>query len=290
VLFINPWGLEEMCSRRFFRVTAEHFADLGVPSLRFDYPGAGDALDLAGDPVGLAIWEDAIRTAAERLKSLSGCSHIVIVAQGLGAALAQRTASSIAGVDAIAMLGPVVNGRAYLRELSAWSKFINYHLGLGEHRRARGQACDCRAGNARRHRCRALEAQDRRARCPAALAISFWNVPSAPTTRRSPTISGRWAPRSISGRSRATTRWFPIPCFPDADGDRSGADRMGGCATVVDPAATRSVTSIDAHRSSATGSRKCRCGSASSIIWSASSAGRSAQAKRQCRAVPVDGL
>ncbi len=132
VLFLNPWGLEEMCSRRFFRVTAEHFADLGVPSLRFDYPGAGDALDLVDDTVGLAVWEDAIRDAAERLKRLSGCSRIVIVAQGLGAALAQRTAASIGGVDAIAMLGPVVNGRAYLRELSAWSKFINYHLGLGE--------------------------------------------------------------------------------------------------------------------------------------------------------------
>ncbi len=132
VLFVNPWGLEEMCSRRFFRVAAEHFADLGVPSLRFDYPGTGDALDLGNDPVGLAVWEDAIRRAAARLKSLSGCARIVIVAQGLGATLAQRTAPSIGGVDAIAMLGPVLNGRAYLRELSAWSKFINYHLGLGE--------------------------------------------------------------------------------------------------------------------------------------------------------------
>ncbi|MBO9126085.1 MULTISPECIES: oligosaccharide flippase family protein [unclassified Rhizobium] len=131
VLFVNPWGLEEMCSRRFFRVTAEHFAGLGVPSLRFDYPGAGDALDV-DDTVGLKIWEDAIRNAAERLKQLSGCSRIIIVAQGLGAALAQRTAPSIEGVDAVALLGPVVNGRAYLRELRAWATFINHHLGLGE--------------------------------------------------------------------------------------------------------------------------------------------------------------
>ncbi len=45
MLFVSPWGFEEMCSRKFFRVAAEHFSDIGVPSLRFDYRGTGDALD-----------------------------------------------------------------------------------------------------------------------------------------------------------------------------------------------------------------------------------------------------
>ncbi|MDM9624350.1 oligosaccharide flippase family protein [Rhizobium sp. S152] len=129
VLFLAPWGLEEMCSHKFFRITAEHFADIGVPSLRFDYPQTGDALD-TGEPATLATWEQYARNAAEKLKAFSGCDRIMIVAQGLGATLAQRVAGSIEGVDGIVMLGPVVNGRAYLRELSAWSKFINYHLGL----------------------------------------------------------------------------------------------------------------------------------------------------------------
>jgi O-antigen/teichoic acid export membrane protein/pimeloyl-ACP methyl ester carboxylesterase len=131
VLFVNPWGFEEMCTRKFFRVAAEHFADVGVPSLRFDYPGTGDALDQGGGPATLALWENAIRAAAEKLKDLSGCSSVVLVAQGLGAMLVQRVGTTIDGVDSIVMLGPVLNGRAYLRELSAWSKFINLHLGLG---------------------------------------------------------------------------------------------------------------------------------------------------------------
>ncbi|MDM9621322.1 oligosaccharide flippase family protein [Rhizobium sp. S96] len=139
VLFVSPWGFEDMCSRKFFRVAAEHFADVGVPSLRFDYPGTGDALEVTDAPVTLAVWESAIRGAAEKLKSLSGCSRIILVAQGLGATLAQRMGNTIEDVDAIVMLGPVLNGRAYLRELSAWSKFINHHLGLGEHHVPDGQ-------------------------------------------------------------------------------------------------------------------------------------------------------
>ncbi|KRB62838.1 hypothetical protein ASE04_01285 [Rhizobium sp. Root708] len=132
VLFINPWGFEEMCTRRFFRVAAEHFADVGVPSLRFDYPGTGDALDLGAAPASLAVWEDSIRAHASKLKELSGCDRIIFVAQGLGATLAQRIGQTIDGLDAVVMLAPVLNGRSYLRELSAWSKFINHHLGLTE--------------------------------------------------------------------------------------------------------------------------------------------------------------
>jgi O-antigen/teichoic acid export membrane protein/pimeloyl-ACP methyl ester carboxylesterase len=139
VLFVNPWGFEEMCGRKFFRVAAEHFADVGVPSLRFDYPGTGDALDLGGVPATLAVWENSIRDAAEKLKKLSGCSRVVLVAQGLGATLVQRVGATIEGVDSIVMLGPVLSGRAYLRELSAWSKFINLHLGLGADDLPKGQ-------------------------------------------------------------------------------------------------------------------------------------------------------
>ncbi len=131
VLFLSPWGLEEMCSHKFFRLMAEHFADIGVASLRFDYPQTGDALDTA-EPATLDLWERYVHTAADRLKELSGCDRVMIVGQGLGAALGQRAASAIEGVDGIVMLGPVLNGRAYLRELSAWSKFINYHLGLSD--------------------------------------------------------------------------------------------------------------------------------------------------------------
>lgn len=93
MLFVSPWGFEEMCSRKFFRVAAEHFSDIGVPSLRFDYRGTGDALDFDALPARLETWEDSIRAATDKLKSLSGCDRIILIAQGLGATLAHRVGS-----------------------------------------------------------------------------------------------------------------------------------------------------------------------------------------------------
>lgn len=132
VLFVSPWGFEEMCSRKFFRVAAEHLSDAGVPSLRFDYAGTGDALDVNSDGASLADWEDSVRAAAEQLKTLSGCDRIIVVAQGIGAALVQRIGPSIPGVEHIAMLAPVLAGRGYLREVNMWAKIIHADLGLSK--------------------------------------------------------------------------------------------------------------------------------------------------------------
>ena len=33
VLFLSPWGMEEMCTRKLYRILSEHFAALGVASL-----------------------------------------------------------------------------------------------------------------------------------------------------------------------------------------------------------------------------------------------------------------
>src|SRR4051812_20169330 len=37
VLLVSPWGFEEICTRKLWRVMAEEFAARGIPSLRFDY-------------------------------------------------------------------------------------------------------------------------------------------------------------------------------------------------------------------------------------------------------------
>ncbi|PKA39083.1 hypothetical protein CWR43_33430 [Rhizobium sullae] len=132
VLFVSPWGFEEMCSRKFFRVAAEHFSDIGVPSLRFDYRGTGDALDFGALSASLETWENSIRAAAAKLKSLSACDRIILMGQGLGATLAHRIGHAIEDVDSVVMLAPVLNGRGYLREVNMWSKLIHADLGLGK--------------------------------------------------------------------------------------------------------------------------------------------------------------
>ncbi len=127
-----------MSSRKFRRVISEKLADRGIASLRFDYPGTGDALDDVDLGKGLRIWSDSLIAASEQLKARSGCERIVIVAQGLGAVIATEASAAINSLDAIAFLAPVVSGRAHLRELALWSKVVDENLGLADGQRVKG--------------------------------------------------------------------------------------------------------------------------------------------------------
>ena len=135
VLFLSPWGFEEMCVRKFWRILAEDLADIGISSLRFDYAGTGDALDLTDEGKGLEPWHETALAAAAKLKALSGCERLILVSQGLGGTIAAALAERLAGIDGIAFLAPVVSGRAYLRELTVWSKMIDESMGLAEAQR-----------------------------------------------------------------------------------------------------------------------------------------------------------
>ena len=135
VLFLSPWGLEEMFTRKVWRTMAEALADQGIASLRFDYPGTGDALDLPDYPEGIETWAKSAVAAGDQLKTLSGCTRIVLISQGLGAAIATLIAKRLKGVEAIAFLAPVISGRAYVRELQFWSRMIDDGLGLTDDQR-----------------------------------------------------------------------------------------------------------------------------------------------------------
>ena len=111
VLFVSPWGMEELCSRKFQRILAERLAASGVASLRFDYHGAGDALD-PEDMGRTADWLSDTRAALDYLKRLSGCSGVAVIAQGLGCLIAAQALAGEAAVGSMARLGPVVSGRA----------------------------------------------------------------------------------------------------------------------------------------------------------------------------------
>ena len=130
VLLLNPWGIEEMCTRRFYRIFAERLAEIGVASLRFDYPGTVNSLDNTSAERGLSVWSEAIAKAAEELKMLSGARNLVFLGQGIGASLALMQAHSEPSLAAIALLAPVLKGRAYLRELSLFSRLIDDGLGI----------------------------------------------------------------------------------------------------------------------------------------------------------------
>lgn len=130
ILLASPWGLEEMCGRKFFRILAEELADNGFASLRFDYAGTGDSLAGDTDIPGFDAWTDNLVAAADQLKQLSGCNRIVILAQSIGALVAMQASMRIAGSEAIAFLAPVVSGRAWLREMQVMARMIDDKLGI----------------------------------------------------------------------------------------------------------------------------------------------------------------
>lgn len=135
VLFLSPWGFEEMCTRKLWRELAERFARCGIASLRFDYPGTGDSLDKMDFSGGLPVWEAAIAAAAAELRRLSGASRLILVGHGLGATFAAQHAGPAGTVDGIVLMAPVISGRSYLRETAAWSKMVDAGLGLAEDQR-----------------------------------------------------------------------------------------------------------------------------------------------------------
>ncbi|AZG16077.1 serine aminopeptidase domain-containing protein [Cupriavidus pauculus] len=118
VVLCAPHGHEMMWAHRAFRHLADHLAQAGVPVLRFDYRGTGDAADLPGgiDPLAAAL--DDIAAATTLLRRTSGATRVVLCGLRLGASLAALAATRIDAAGVV-MLAPVLDGRLYLRELRA---------------------------------------------------------------------------------------------------------------------------------------------------------------------------
>ncbi|MDQ0458163.1 alpha/beta fold hydrolase [Rhizobium paknamense] len=131
VLFLSPWGYEELCTHKLFRLMADGLAARGIASLRFDYPGTGDALD---EVTSLDCWRKSIREALSALGRMTGDAPVFLLGHGLGAALALVMADALGDrVAGVVSMAPVASGRAYVRELQFWSRVIDDGLGLPEH-------------------------------------------------------------------------------------------------------------------------------------------------------------
>ncbi len=117
IVVCNPFGYEAICSHRAARSLAESTAALGIPTLRFEYSGAGNSTDLAADEDQLAAWTEDISAATNELRRITGVEQICLIGFRLGAALAVLAARSNPGIDAVIAVAPVVSGRKYLREL-----------------------------------------------------------------------------------------------------------------------------------------------------------------------------
>ena len=105
VLLCRPWGHDEVCSRKFYKILADAIAEAGFPTLRFDYPSTVDSIDPDTDH-GLDTWMDAADKSADLLRKL-GCKRIVVFGLAFGTVIAHHLVRTRKDLLMRATMGPV---------------------------------------------------------------------------------------------------------------------------------------------------------------------------------------
>ncbi len=116
VIICHATGWDAHGSYGAFRRMAAELASLGYPTLRFDYPGVGDALELDGDEP-CAAWLDSVGRACDHMRA-TRVKHIVLCGHRVGALLAAFVAVRRDDVSGLILVDPVALGTLYLRELA----------------------------------------------------------------------------------------------------------------------------------------------------------------------------
>lgn len=119
LVLCNPFGFDAICSHRTLRHLADRAAQLGIPSIRFDYDGTGDSAGSEFDPDRVAAWQASIHAAADFLKTATGVPQLCLLGIRLGALLAANVATQRSDVSGLIGVSPVVRPKSYLRELRA---------------------------------------------------------------------------------------------------------------------------------------------------------------------------
>jgi pimeloyl-ACP methyl ester carboxylesterase len=101
------------------RMLGEDLAAAGYPTLRFDYPAAGNSLDLDLNERGLhwSAWQHSIAGAIEWLRGVSGAKRVVLCGFASGGALATLVAAGRNDVAGLLLIEPVIVGRSRVRQL-----------------------------------------------------------------------------------------------------------------------------------------------------------------------------
>jgi alpha-beta hydrolase superfamily lysophospholipase len=115
VLLAGAHGHEYAQFHRMLGQLARMLSGAGFPVLRFDFSGCGDS---AGGPEswGLERWSGDLDAAFDELRDLAGVERVGVVGLRLGASVA-LAGSARRQPRFLVLWDPVVNGRAFLREM-----------------------------------------------------------------------------------------------------------------------------------------------------------------------------
>ncbi len=117
LVICSPFGFEATCSHRSVRVFAETAAELGIPSLRFDYLGTGDSAEIDPHADQLETWSQDVLAAIDELRRSTGVEQVCLLGIRLGALLATLASRQSDRVKSAILIAPIVSGPRYLREL-----------------------------------------------------------------------------------------------------------------------------------------------------------------------------
>jgi alpha-beta hydrolase superfamily lysophospholipase len=117
VVICSPFGYESICAHRSVREFAEAIAAAGIPALRFDYLGTGDSAEIDENADHVKLWTQDVIAAIHDLRHRTGVDRVCLLGIRLGALLAALAAAECRTVDSLILVGPVVSGRRYVREL-----------------------------------------------------------------------------------------------------------------------------------------------------------------------------
>lgn len=117
VVICKPFGYELLVGHRSLRAFAEMAAGAGIPALRFDYQGTGDAAEIDPDADQIEAWCRDVVVAVDELRARTGVSRICLLGFRLGALIATLAAARCDSVTGLVLVAPVTSGRGYLREL-----------------------------------------------------------------------------------------------------------------------------------------------------------------------------
>jgi alpha-beta hydrolase superfamily lysophospholipase len=121
VLICPPWGWNDVTSYRARRTWAEQLAGTGHPTLRFDFPGAGDSGGAPGDPGRLDAWSGAVADCVRWLRATEGTRRIAVIGLGLGGLIAAKALADGAAIDDLVLWAAPARGHSILREERAFA-------------------------------------------------------------------------------------------------------------------------------------------------------------------------
>ena len=113
-----PFRHEYVVSHLALRLLAEGLSRDGLPALRFDYLGTGDAAGETEDTT-LELWIQSAGLAADEVRRRTQGSTVSLIGVRIGATVALQTALERRDVRSLVLWDPVLDGDAYLSGLRA---------------------------------------------------------------------------------------------------------------------------------------------------------------------------